>query len=50
MMPATAKPPRVIVDGKFLRLGEAKFTVKGVTYGPFAPTAGGFQFPCPSRC
>ena len=29
--------PRVRVDGKFFRLGEDKFWVKGVTYGPFAP-------------
>lgn len=27
---------RVKVDGKFFRLGEKKFHVKGVTYGPFA--------------
>ncbi len=49
MTPATTKPPRVIVDGKFLRLGEAKFTVKGVTYGPFAPGPGGHQFPVPEQ-
>ena len=28
---------RVRLDGKFFRLGDAKFYVKGVTYGPFAP-------------
>ncbi len=28
---------RVRVDGKFFRLGEEKFYVKGITYGPFAP-------------
>ena len=27
--------PRVSVDGKFFRLGEKKFYVKGVAYGPF---------------
>ncbi len=30
---------RVSVDGKFFRLGAAKFYLKGVTYGPFAPNA-----------
>ncbi len=28
---------RVRLDGKFFRLGDEKFWVKGVTYGPFAP-------------
>jgi glycosyltransferase involved in cell wall biosynthesis len=36
---------RVRLDGKFLRLGERKFWVKGVTYGPFAPNSKGFQLP-----
>src|SRR5690242_20129893 len=36
---------RVRVDGKFFRLGDAKFYVKGVTYGPFAPNAEGEMFP-----
>ena len=36
---------RVRVDGKFLRRGTAKFWVKGVTYGPFAQNAAGFQLP-----
>jgi glycosyltransferase involved in cell wall biosynthesis len=31
---------RVRVDGKFLRSGDRKFWVKGVTYGPFAPRPG----------
>ena len=30
---------RVHVDGKFFRLGEQKFFVKGVGYGPFAPNS-----------
>ncbi|HUR47226.1 MAG TPA: hypothetical protein VMZ27_15200, partial [Candidatus Saccharimonadales bacterium] len=30
---------RVRVDGKFFRLGDRKFFVKGVAYGPFAPNA-----------
>src|SRR5205807_2147294 len=29
--------PRITVDGKFFRLGPAKFFLKGITYGPFAP-------------
>ena len=33
------KTARPVVDGKFFRLGEAKFCVKGVTYGPFAPNS-----------
>lgn len=35
---------RVRVDGKFFRVGEKKFHVKGVTYGPFAPDAQGCTF------
>lgn len=35
---------RVIVDGKFFRIGENKFHVKGVTYGPFPPDAKGEFF------
>ncbi|MDB6031921.1 MAG: glycosyl transferase family 2 [Verrucomicrobiales bacterium] len=30
---------RVRVDGKFFRLGEQKFFIKGVAYGPFAPNS-----------
>jgi GT2 family glycosyltransferase len=40
---------RVRRDGKFFRLGEAKFYVKGVTYGPFAPTSDGEPFPAPAN-
>src|SRR5690348_8233868 len=29
--------PRVTVDGKFFRVGQEKFFLKGITYGPFAP-------------
>src|SRR5712672_1426141 len=36
---------RVVTDGKFLRAGGARFLVKGVTYGTFAPDATGYQFP-----
>jgi GT2 family glycosyltransferase len=42
------KQPRVTVDGKFFRLGDAKFYVKGVTYGPFAGAEDG-PFPENSR-
>ncbi|MGZ8899157.1 MAG: glycosyltransferase, partial [Limisphaerales bacterium] len=35
---------RVRADGKFFRVGEGKFYVKGVTYGPFAPNANGEFF------
>ena len=36
-----ASHARVRTDGKFFRLGDRKFYVKGVTYGPFAPNAQG---------
>ncbi len=36
---AAAPSARVRVDGKFLRLADTKFWVKGVTYGPFEPQA-----------
>src|SRR5262245_20450625 len=36
---------RVRVDGKFFRVGEAKFYVKGFSYGPFAVNSAGEQFP-----
>jgi len=39
----------VTTDGKFLRAGDARFLVKGVTYGTFAPDGEGYQFPEPSR-
>ena len=35
---------RVRVDGKFFRVGDEKFHVKGVTYGPFAPNCNGEFF------
>lgn len=37
MTVAAPSRPRVSVDGKFFRLGEQKFYIKGVAYGPFAP-------------
>lgn len=36
---------RPFVRGKFLFVGHEKFYVKGVTYGTFAPTESGLQFP-----
>ncbi len=41
--------PRVSVDGKFFRLGEKKFFVKGVAYGPFAPNDRGDSFASPEQ-
>jgi glycosyltransferase involved in cell wall biosynthesis len=39
------KRSRPRVDGKGFRLGEKKFFVKGVAYGPFAPNTAGEAFP-----
>ena len=39
---------RVRRDGKFFRLGNEKFYVKGVTYGPFEPIRA-IRFPIPGR-
>ena len=33
------------VHGKFFFAGDAKYFVKGVTYGPFGPGSHGAQFP-----
>jgi len=41
----TASAARIATDGKFLRAGDERFLVKGVTYGTFAPDADGYQFP-----
>jgi len=46
---AVASRPRVCVDGKFFRLGEKKFYVKGVAYGPFVPNAAGQHFASPEQ-
>ncbi len=40
---------RVRRDGKFFRLGTDKFTVCGVTYGPFEPEADGVPLPSPEQ-
>jgi len=37
-------PERVRVGGKFLFVGEEKFYVRGITYGPFRPEADGCEF------
>ncbi len=42
---APASAARVVADGKFLRAGDERFLVKGVTYGTFAPDSQGYQFP-----
>ena len=43
--PRHVSAARVTADGKFLRAGDERFLVKGVTYGTFAPDAQGYQFP-----
>lgn len=40
---------RVATDGKHLRLGESRFSVRGATYGSFLPRADGARFPTPDR-
>ena len=40
---------RIVADGKFLQVGCERFLIKGVTYGTFAPDAGGYQFPSVER-
>src|SRR5438105_2114879 len=49
MAVAASSRLRVSVDGKFFRLGEKKFYVKGVAYGPFAPNAAGQPFASPEQ-
>jgi len=39
----------IAADGKFLRSGDERFLVKGVTYGTFAPDPDGYQFPPPPQ-
>ncbi len=40
-----ASTARVTTEGKFLRAGDERLFVKGVTYGTFAPDQDGYQFP-----
>src|SRR5438093_1403825 len=49
MSEAITTSPRIRVDGKFFRLGNEKFYLKGVAYGPFAPRDDGECFPVPER-
>jgi O-antigen biosynthesis protein len=44
-----ATQARLRVDGRRLRAGAARFRVQGVTYGPFAPSDDGVQFPSASE-
>jgi len=46
--PSSPPLPRVRVDGKFFRLGDAKFSVKGVAYGPFQTGPDDESFPSPA--
>jgi O-antigen biosynthesis protein len=49
MVDSAQSAERVIVDGKFFRLGARKFHVKGITYGPFAPDANGDPYASPEQ-
>ena len=49
MAVAASSRPRISVDGKFFRLGEKKFHVKGLAYGPFAPNAAGLPYAPPEE-
>ncbi len=49
MPEATTSPQRIRVDGKFFRLGERKFFIKGVAYGPFAARENGECFHTPEQ-
>lgn len=48
MADVAASLPRVRVDGKFFRVGDAKFHVKGAAYGPFAAHAADEPFASPT--
>ena len=49
MAAAGSSRPRVVVDGKFFRLGDKKFYVKGIAYGPLPPNAQGQLFASPEQ-
>jgi glycosyltransferase involved in cell wall biosynthesis len=49
LMAVAGARPRVVVDGKFFRLGDKKFYVKGVAYGPLPPNAQGSPFAPPEQ-
>ena len=40
---------RLRVSGKFLRVGDEKVRLRGISYGPFRPNSAGFPFPEDSR-
>src|SRR5437867_1344648 len=42
---AVRSSARAAVDGKFFRVGDEKFYLKGITYGPFKPSRDGELFP-----
>jgi hypothetical protein len=42
--PADGAPLRPRVAGKFIFIGEEKFYVRGVTYGPFKPDPDGSEY------
>ena len=46
---APVSDARLVGDGKFLRAGDDRFLIKGVTYGTFAPDAAGCQYPGPQQ-
>ncbi len=39
---------RIRLDGKRFAVGDSRFTIRGVTYGPFAPDTAGDPFPDPA--
>jgi GT2 family glycosyltransferase len=45
--PAVSQWVRPTLRGKFLWVGEEKFYIRGVTYGPFRPHADGHTYPSP---
>jgi glycosyltransferase involved in cell wall biosynthesis len=49
MAVAGSSRPRVVVDGKFFRLGGKKFYVRGIAYGPLPPNAQGQPFASPEQ-
>ncbi|HEX4646766.1 MAG TPA: glycosyl transferase, partial [Verrucomicrobiae bacterium] len=49
MVASVTSGARVTVDGKFFRLGGEKLFLKGVSYGPFAPTTESGTFASPEQ-
>ncbi len=49
--PATLphRKTRITAKGKFFYLGDQRFTIRGVTYGPFAPEPGGCEYHSPEK-